>query len=201
MRGMAWDASRDAELLRLLEAGYSARAAAVEMRLTANAVIGRAHRLAAKSSDAAKIVTTWAQRPGGGHEPASRQRRDPRQPEAPKPRHVPQFVRLPKGPELDALGEIGRQEVARAMRSTAFLPPPDRPPVALEDLGDGCKWPLGDPHQPTFGFCGASRDGKGPYCPRHHAIAYTAAPARPPAPVDVRGMPSRGDRQFMRSLG
>lgn len=40
-----------------------------------------------------------------------------------------------------------------------------------------CRWPIGDPKQPGFGFCGrtAMTDEKGnykPYCAEHAAVAY-----------------------------
>jgi GcrA cell cycle regulator len=207
MRGHLWSEEQDAKLLQLLGEGYSARAAAAKFGTTSNSIIGRAHRLAKKSPVAAKVISIWSRRPGSCHEPADRRRRaGPKSAATTKPKAVAPaprpFVRLPKGRQLDALGEAGRQEVSRAMRSTAFMPTPDRQPVRLEDLGDGCKWPLGEPGHANFGFCGARREpGKSPYCAHHHAIAYTTAPVRSPAPVDVRRVPSRGDRQFMGSLG
>lgn len=41
--------------------------------------------------------------------------------------------------------------------------------TALSLLPDNaCRWPLGDPAEPGFAFCGARRMGHMPYC-RHHA--------------------------------
>lgn len=58
--------------------------------------------------------------------------------------------------------------------------PPQRPscePVGLMDLTlRSCRWPIGDG---PFLFCGAmeAEGAKGrPYCPYHHALAYTPAP-------------------------
>lgn len=34
-----------------------------------------------------------------------------------------------------------------------------------------CKWPLGDPRQSDFRFCGCTRRGSGPYCAEHTVIA------------------------------
>lgn len=46
--------------------------------------------------------------------------------------------------------------------------------VRLEDLGnDDCKYPIGDPQAPAFGFCGAPKADGRPYCQPHCAIAYT----------------------------
>lgn len=42
----------------------------------------------------------------------------------------------------------------------------------LEDLpGRACRWPIGDPREPAFGFCGRPAAG-GPYCAAHAAVAY-----------------------------
>jgi hypothetical protein len=36
-----------------------------------------------------------------------------------------------------------------------------------------CRWPIGDPAQPDFRFCGAKKlPGEGPYCACHAGIAY-----------------------------
>ncbi|MGB0261247.1 MAG: GcrA family cell cycle regulator, partial [Henriciella sp.] len=34
-----------------------------------------------------------------------------------------------------------------------------------------CKWPIGDPSDPTFAFCGRKATG-GPYCAEHAKIAF-----------------------------
>ena len=43
----------------------------------------------------------------------------------------------------------------------------------LNELGaKDCRWPIGDPKSPDFGFC-AERQEKGqPYCAEHKAVAY-----------------------------
>ena len=37
---------------------------------------------------------------------------------------------------------------------------------------DTCRWPLGDPQLPDFGYCGATTDGICPYCLIHKRVAY-----------------------------
>lgn len=37
---------------------------------------------------------------------------------------------------------------------------------------DECMWPIGDPQDKDFGFCGAKKEG-GSYCEGHSKIAYT----------------------------
>ncbi len=52
----------------------------------------------------------------------------------------------------------------------------DKPRKALMDLKPSeCRWPIGDPKDPNFGFCaGHSMDGL-PYCMDHAKVAYQAA--------------------------
>jgi GcrA cell cycle regulator len=46
--------------------------------------------------------------------------------------------------------------------------------VTLLELRDSmCRWPMGDPAQPEFRFCGGRKPaGEGPYCTHHAGIAY-----------------------------
>lgn len=37
---------------------------------------------------------------------------------------------------------------------------------------NSCRWPLGDPQQPGFGYCGATTDGTSPYCAIHKKVAF-----------------------------
>jgi hypothetical protein len=49
----------------------------------------------------------------------------------------------------------------------------DRKLLQLEDLKPHqCKWPIGDPAQPGFGFCGGRRAHGLPYCEAHASTAY-----------------------------
>lgn len=47
---------------------------------------------------------------------------------------------------------------------------------ALTDLGPRmCRWPVGDPREKAFGFCGDSCVSGLPYCAEHAKVAYQAA--------------------------
>jgi hypothetical protein len=62
-------------------------------------------------------------------------------------------------------------------------------PKMLVDLDtDECRWPLGDPRQPHFHFCGAKQLAGYPYCERHCRIAYYPPKPRirPPLPIPSR---------------
>jgi len=54
------------------------------------------------------------------------------------------------------------------------LPPQPAPRIAArrDGKGPGCLWPLGDPGEPDFHFCGMPAIEGKPYCPGHCARAY-----------------------------
>jgi GcrA cell cycle regulator len=41
-----------------------------------------------------------------------------------------------------------------------------------------CKWPIGDPADAAFGFCGRGCDSGAPYCAEHARIAFQPAKKR-----------------------
>jgi GcrA cell cycle regulator len=41
-----------------------------------------------------------------------------------------------------------------------------------------CRWPIGDPREPGFHFCGAPSMATKPYCEKHAAIAYVGSSSR-----------------------
>ena len=85
-------------------------------------------------------------------------------------------------------------KVKRAMRATAKargLVPPlmPAPPVQDEELAPvdprltvqrlqagQCAWPIGDPKEPDFAFCGRATEPERPYCAHHCRVAYQPRP-------------------------
>ena len=50
--------------------------------------------------------------------------------------------------------------------------------ASIESLEDGmCSWPMGDPLQPGFSYCGRPALSRGSYCPVHHDRAYDKSAA------------------------
>jgi hypothetical protein len=48
-------------------------------------------------------------------------------------------------------------------------------PIRVVDLTDKmCRWPIGEPHEASFTFCGAQGASfpTEPYCPKHAEVAY-----------------------------
>jgi GcrA cell cycle regulator len=52
--------------------------------------------------------------------------------------------------------------------------------IGLSDLtSTTCRWPIGDPLEAGFGFCGARCVAGEPYCAAHQAVAFAAPGVRP----------------------
>lgn len=66
------------------------------------------------------------------------------------------------------------QPTENAKPAEALPPaPPAKAPTAKVTPGSrGCMWPMGDPKQPGFHFCGAPAEPGRPYCASHCAVAY-----------------------------
>ena len=89
----------------------------------------------------------------------------------PRPRHT-----LPSRPKLRVPMISPRCLVKAAV--SVFDDPPELGPapngrVTLLDLKKNmCRWPIGDPMEKGFHFCGRRKSPGGPYCEHHAAIAY-----------------------------
>jgi GcrA cell cycle regulator len=66
-------------------------------------------------------------------------------------------------------------QIAPAIRETPVAPPaaPRATPRAAAHVGcKTCSWPMGDPKQPGFHFCGEPAEIGKPYCNQHCHVAY-----------------------------
>ncbi|HEY5598213.1 MAG TPA: GcrA family cell cycle regulator [Kiloniellales bacterium] len=61
---------------------------------------------------------------------------------------------------------------AAAPPPTPAAPPAPRLAVRRDGKGPNCLWPIGDPGEADFHFCGAPAAESKPYCPEHCARAY-----------------------------
>ena len=157
---MSWTNERIELLQKLWLEGWSASRIAGELahRITRNAVIGKVYRLGL--SGRAKALP--------GNVPASPPHH--KAPRRPAHRHAnsPQVV----GNTALALHPfvIG----AAAPQTVRDVVVPISEPVTIMELRESmCRWPIGDPGQSEFRFCGAKKlPGQGPYCACHAGIAY-----------------------------
>jgi GcrA cell cycle regulator len=160
---MAWTEDRVEVLKKLWAEGHSASQIAKELGgVTRNAVIGKVHRLGLS----------------GRATPSRPVKRPPRL-ARPKPRLQPDgTVVTPKVAPSTMDAPLRTAEKAAMV---AALPPQklaDGEAATILTLRDSmCKWPIGDPADPKFAFCGR-KASSGPYCSEHGKVAFQPAKKR-----------------------
>lgn len=164
---MAWTEERVEILKKLWTEGHSASQIAKELGgVTRNAVIGKVHRLGLS-----------------GRTTPSRPVKKPPRLARPKPRTQPSVPVQVADDAANAPVETARPE----RKGSDVLEP-----LALENgetanvlnlKGSMCKWPIGDPADPNFAFCGRRASG-GPYCAEHAKVAFQPARKRERKPKD-----------------
>jgi GcrA cell cycle regulator len=167
---MGWTEERVAELKKLWAEGHSASQIAKRLgSVTRNAVIGKVHRLGLS----------------GRATPSRPVKRPPR-----LARPKPQQQQMPR--QASSAAPAARGSNAMAVRAEAAPTPvvetdtniePQRLPngdmVTVLTVKDTmCKWPIGDPADATFGFCGHSSVDGSPYCAEHARVAFQPAKKR-----------------------
>lgn len=168
---MQWTDERVELLKKRWAEGLSASQIAAELGgVTRNAVIGKVHRLGLSGRAKAPASTVSRMRPKPA--PAANQQRRPVS--APGQVHRPTYA---------------TQGGAALAMSAAPAPRPTPAPrivpievvetefvcerVTIMELRENmCRWPLGDPSQPEFRFCGGRSTPGTAYCPHHSSIAY-----------------------------
>lgn len=180
---MSWTPERKAEAKKLYAIeGLSALETAKRLGgVTRNAVIGLAHR------------EGWVrdQANASRHASAARAAANSRRPR-PAPEQEPW-----KPPVV-----FGVVQGGKAASAPKPAPAPTRkaealalaPTTNLIDLDAvTCKWPVGDPKSPDFGFCGRPAEGKKPYCAEHHFVSSDGLPKK----VDTPNKLSRSLRRYV----
>ncbi len=153
-----WTDERVELLKKLWNDGLSASQIAAELGgITRNAVIGKVHRLGLSGrakAPSASIPRQRKARPAG--QMFRTMRTSVRGNTALAPHLVP-VHELDPDPEPEVVENI----VPLGQRCTL-----------LELNDDKCRWPIGDPGQPNFSFCGGSTMAGLPYCAYHCRIGY-----------------------------
>jgi GcrA cell cycle regulator len=159
-----WDDARTATLAKLWAEGLSASSIASRLGdVTRNAVIGKAHRLGLSG----RRTPSEAKTGNGG-------RRSSRGVTA-KAGERPQSPKLVRGalalkPAVKAAPAPKPRLVVVPSHETELEPETLR--VVLLDLKDHmCRWPVGDPKEADFRFCGRRRVEDRPYCACHACMA------------------------------
>ncbi len=140
---MDWSEERIEALTRLWREGLSASQVARQLGgISRSAVIGKVHRLGIAGRDAPSRPHALVGRHAGRPRASAGGVRRPTAPRSPRPAVLPRVV-----------------FEAPATATIHTLTP------------HGCRWPIGEPDQAGFGFCGRLRAGVGPYCAGHAPMA------------------------------
>lgn len=161
---MSWTDDRVATLTKLWSQGKSAsEIAEVLGGVTRNAVIGKAHRLglSGRPSPIKKKKLVKA--------PAKKKAEATDTKEAPKKKSiVPAKTASP-----------AKRAIKLPIAPPTFIeerPVHDGELINILDLTERvCRWPIGDPKEGKFGFCGADCDPAHPYCAPHMEMAFQAS--------------------------
>ncbi|WP_439817012.1 GcrA family cell cycle regulator [Zavarzinia sp. CC-PAN008] len=150
---MAWTDERISTLKHLWEQGLSASQIAARLGdVTRNAVIGKVHRL------------------GLGGRPSPVRAERPKR--APAPRPVVAVVAAAPQP-------IPARPRPVPVPAPAAEQPEPMARVSLMGMKERmCKWPVGEPQDGGFFFCGRKTVSTTPYCAEHAAKAYQPVPKR-----------------------
>jgi GcrA cell cycle regulator len=140
---MDWNNERIEALTKMWREGLSASQVARQLGgVSRSAVIGKVHRLGIAGRDAPT-------RPMGGR-PSTRVRATP------GGVRRPQTLRTPREPAI-SLPRVAFEVAATASIHTL--------------TAHACRWPIGEPDQAGFGFCGRLRTGHASYCDGHAPMA------------------------------
>lgn len=164
---MGWTEERVAELKKLWAEGHSASQIAKRLgSVTRNAVIGKVHRLGLS----------------GRATPSRPVKRPPRL-ARPKPQPIPRQAQ-PAAPRAATTALAVRPEPAHVhvAEVEANIEPKrlsNGDMVTVLTVKDSmCKWPIGDPADANFGFCGHGTAEGSPYCAEHARVAFQPAKKR-----------------------
>lgn len=140
-------------LIALWDEGLSTAEIGRRLDVTKNAVVGKVHRLGLPKRQS-PIRSSGSAKTSGAAKPRAERKSTAQLKKAVTPQAP---VRRKPAPEPAPVAEI--EEVGTV--------------VSLEHLNHGqCSWPIGEPENEDFRFCGHPIVPGRPYCPHHCAKAY-----------------------------
>ena len=162
---MSWTDERVELLGKLWQDGLSASQIAGQLGLgvTRNAVIGKVHRLGLAGRTKPALV------------PDRAKSKVVQRPVVEQPKVEPIYDSVVTPLQIPV-----KPTVVATQQATADVVIPFSERVTIMDLRESsCRWPMGDPMNAEFRFCGA-RTGLsgGPYCMAHSRMAFQPAPER-----------------------
>ncbi|GGE32286.1 hypothetical protein GCM10011367_03470 [Marinicauda pacifica] len=164
---MAWTDERVETLKKLWGDGLSASQIAKQLGgVTRNAVIGKVHRLGLS-----------------GRAAPSRPARHPEAKPAPRPRAQPAApAKAQQAKPATPAQSVVRAEAAAPVEAERLASGEYATVLTLKD--SMCKWPIGDPADNTFRFCGRKSTPGQAYCDAHAQMAYQPQAKRKRKPAD-----------------
>ena len=152
---MGWTNESVEELRRLWDKGLTASEIAKKLGVTKNAIVGKVHRLCLKA------------------------RPSPIKTKDEEMKQVQETVAQEVVVEAEIVEDIPVEEKVSETDSTSISTSNDGNKLKLVDLDSHtCRWPLGDPRDDDFGFCGKKVRAGQTYCDEHSAMAYVKATRR-----------------------
>lgn len=164
---MSWTPERIDELKRLWDSGHSASEIGKKLGVSKNAVVGKAHRLqlSARPSPIKRGGASTTRR-----RPAAAQRQAAARAATSSPLLA------------DSATTTATPSAGKAVSSSPFAgesvgrsPARSHAPARASRKAAGsqsCAWPIGDPGDPDFHFCGEKSVPGKPYCEAHCSQAY-----------------------------
>jgi GcrA cell cycle regulator len=163
---MAWTDDRVELLKKLWAEGLSASQIANRLGgVTRNAVIGKVHRLGLSG----RTTTSRAKAPRTRRRTAHPQNRPSR---GTLRTHGNTALKTAYSPEAEE-----EYELVPAQIEELVIPLHERASILTLDETK-CRWPIGDPGDEDFHFCGRHSEVGVPYCEHHSRIAYQPALSR-----------------------
>lgn len=165
---MSWTDERVELLKKMWSDGRTAAEIAKELGgVTRNAVIGKAHRL--KLSGRASPIQQSAKK------------KTPANTNTVKVKAVPVSEPAKKKETASSAEDVKsvvkkiveKAPISAVSEEVISEKDKNRKRIPLADLGvNQCRWPLGDPRESSFGFCGDKACSGEVYCPEHARAAY-----------------------------
>lgn len=157
---MSWTDERVDRLRKLWTDGLSASQIAAELGgVTRNAVIGKVHRLGLSGRAKGNNQTTSARRKPTATKNAG-------------------FTKTTKAAGANGKGPTSAPLTPKPAPVLDIEKPKPMMLNLLQLTDSTCKFPIGDPQEEGFGFCGASPRDDDPYCEYHCRLAYQPAGER-----------------------
>ncbi|MEO1721496.1 MAG: GcrA family cell cycle regulator [Pseudomonadota bacterium] len=174
---MSWTDERVEKLKELWAEGMSASKIAKELGgVTRNAVIGKVHRLGLSNRNGAGAASEAAETPTAPASAAEPIAEAPPVAE-PEPEPAPAPVPVRREPVIRDASQprppgLPTPEEESARATLVEIEKMARKLSLLELTERTCKWPIGDPTEDNFHFCGLPALPGKPYCEHHVLVAY-----------------------------